>query len=714
MSQSTKTSKTTKKTTTKTTKTSSKRKSAPKRTSKAKTTKAAPKKAKVLATATDLEDEYQKLSKLEHVLARPDTYIGEVKKRDVELWVYNEKEKCMEKKMMKVSLGALKVVDEILVNARDVAVKNPGKVSRIDIKVNTDTGFIEVADDGPGIPVEIHKEWDQYIMEGIFGDFMAGSNFGDQTKITGGKNGLGSKCISPDTIVPTWDGILKRAQDITVDDKLIGDDGTIRHIKNITYGNGKMYEVEQMHKGESYKVNADHILTLHMPDHKVIFWNSTYNCWTVLWWDRKTNSMKRKRERIGDIPKIRCPECKTDLSGNLKRHYSRKHKGIDVPTTERKSPTETPKTKKALDAYRKLEKFCNGISDDNTVDISVQDYLSLKPTIQKRLAGFRGECVKWPKKEVDLDPYLLGLWLGDGLSSGYGYTCDGDHDTQIIEYVNQWCEEHRGILKKVAHCNYRISSIDNISKGGGNVYPNPLAEKLRQYNLLDNKHIPQEYLVNDRETRLKVLAGIIDSDGSVNRKGKRVIISQGLMHKQLIDDIAFLSRSLGYYSPVKIRNTSWTHKGVKKYGKCYKIRITGDLFGIPTLLPRKFTNDGEKSAKTTGQVRIRPVGVGEYVGFSIDSNERFVINDFTVTHNCTNAYSTTFYAETRDPIRQKKHSQTWSNNMESSTKPKITSWKGKSGVTIKFLLDWKRFGMSSITDGDFIKMIEKRVFEDLL
>lgn len=154
------------------------------------------------STGTAVEDEYKKLTKLEHVLQRPDTYIGEVKKKVIELWVYNEKEQEMQKENVDVSLGALKVTDEILVNARDVAVKcletpKAGVVTRIDVKVDVDAGTIEVSDDGPGIPVEKHKDWDdQYIMEGIFGDFMAGSNFGDEKKITGGKNGLGCKLTS--------------------------------------------------------------------------------------------------------------------------------------------------------------------------------------------------------------------------------------------------------------------------------------------------------------------------------------------------------------------------------------------------------------------------------------------------------------------------------------------------------------------------------------
>jgi DNA gyrase/topoisomerase IV subunit B len=684
-----------------------------------KTTKTTPKSKESKRESTVdidvLEDEYKKLTPLEHCLLRPDSYIGDVKKREVELWVYDNKNECMTTENIEVSLGAMKVVDEILVNARDMAVKFPGQLSKIDVKYDQTTGLLEITDDGPGIPVEMHKDWGKYVMEGIFGDFMAGSNFGKKKKICGGKNGYGSKCISPETLVPLWTGQYKFARDITINDKLIGDDGTIRNITNIIKGTGKMYQIDQIQKGESYVVNEDHILTLHMPDHKVIFWNSSCNGWSVLWWDHSTMNIKKKTETYKKSSII-CEECGIELSSNLKRHYNRIHKGISIPKTTRKSPTSVVPNIDDIDvmnAKKRLENFCDTIPNNNTFDISIQDYLKLNNTTQKRLAGLRGDCVNWDKKSVDLDPYILGLWLGDGYSSGYGYACDEQTDNIIIEYFSKWCDENQAIIKKVAHCTHRISSKHN--EGKIRSFQNPFTEKLRIYNLIENKHIPLEYLVNDRETRLKLLAGFIDSDGHVSREGTRISISQGLLHKQLINDVVFLARSLGFFCSIKIRNTSWSHKGIKKFGKCFSVNITGDIADIPTLLPRKKCKNNNYAAKThssrtTGQIKIKNIENGEFIGLTIDSNQRFLINDFTVTHNCTNAYSRTFYAETRDSTRQLKHVQTWTNNMSEVSKAKVTNWKGKSGVTIRFELDWKRFNMTHMDD-NFVKMLEKRVYD---
>ena len=665
----------------------------------------------VAAAAVCIEDEFKKLTSLEHVLERPDTYVGDTVKRGIELWVYNPVDECMEKKTIDISLGAMKVVDEILVNARDVSVKFPGQLKRIDVNYDKATGIIEVTDDGPGIPVEMHKEWNKYVMEGIFSDFRAGTNFGSKKKICGGKNGYGLKCISNDAPMISWDGKIKCAEELTLEDKLIGDDGTVRHIKHIVRGRGKMYKVTPMQKGDPYKVNDNHTLTLHVPDHKVIFWNAAKNGWGVWWWDHDNSCLRTKTERFGVNTTVKCLECNVDFASNLQRHYSRMHKDVPFPKKERSPPTkDAPDTPEAKAAYERLVDFCKTIPDNNIFDMCIQDYLKLNDTTQSRISGIRGECVQWPKKEVHFDPYLLGLWLGDGDTSSPTYTSD---EPEIVTYLYNWVQKtypdgniyiNRGkrSLTTRHECHYRISSKDR-----NNVF----VDLLKETGIFGNKHIPLDYLVNDRETRLKVLAGLIDSDGNLTRDGTRITIAQGMMHKQLALDIVFLARSLGFFCSIKVQNTSWTYEGEKRTGECYAMRITGQIADIPTLVPRKkCSNEHTHSPRTTGRIIIEEIEDGDYVGFEVDGNQRFVINDFTVTHNCTNAFSTMFYGESRDGSRQLKQSQTWTNNMSSVTPAKITSWKGKTGVTVRFQLDWKRFNMTEMDD-DFIRMLDKRVYD---
>jgi hypothetical protein len=77
---------------------------------------------------------------------------------------------------------------------------------------------------------------------------------------------------------------------------------------------------------------------------------------------------------------------------------------------------------------------------------------------------------------------------------------------------------------------------------------NPLKKQLEQYDLIRNKHIPIEFLMNDRTVRLQVLAGLIDTDGYVGNNGKRIMISQSKWN--IGRQIEFLAKSLGFIHPV--------------------------------------------------------------------------------------------------------------------------------------------------------------------
>ncbi|KUI63803.1 DNA topoisomerase 2 [Cytospora mali] len=141
-------------------------------------------------TATET---YQKLTQLEHIIKRPDTYIGSVERTDSQMWVYN-KEKClMEYKKISFVPGFYKIFDEILVNAADNKQRDKS-MSYIKVHIDREKGEISVENDGKGIPVEMHEKEGVYIPEMVFGHLLAGSNFDDNEKKTvGGRNGYGAK-----------------------------------------------------------------------------------------------------------------------------------------------------------------------------------------------------------------------------------------------------------------------------------------------------------------------------------------------------------------------------------------------------------------------------------------------------------------------------------------------------------------------------------------
>lgn len=140
-----------------------------------------------------IEEEYQILNPREHILVRPDSYVGSTKKITDEMWIYDTKKEQMVRKIITFSPALLKIFDEIIVNAMDHST-NFKEVKKIKVNIDRETGEISVWNNGPGIPVVIHKEHNMYIPELTFGNLLAGSNFDDSVdRFTGGRNGYGAK-----------------------------------------------------------------------------------------------------------------------------------------------------------------------------------------------------------------------------------------------------------------------------------------------------------------------------------------------------------------------------------------------------------------------------------------------------------------------------------------------------------------------------------------
>lgn len=141
-----------------------------------------------------IENAYQKKDPREHILLRPDTYIGSTKIVEEEMWVYNQEQNKMEKKMIKFSWALYNILDEILVNAMDHSTKTKIPMKSIKITVDTQKDEISVWNDGDGIPILKHSQYNLYVPELIFGELLSGSNFNDsEQRFTGGRNGYGAK-----------------------------------------------------------------------------------------------------------------------------------------------------------------------------------------------------------------------------------------------------------------------------------------------------------------------------------------------------------------------------------------------------------------------------------------------------------------------------------------------------------------------------------------
>ncbi|XP_058818092.1 DNA topoisomerase 2 [Topomyia yanbarensis] len=140
-----------------------------------------------------IEKIYQKKSQLEHILLRPDTYIGSVEHLKDTMWVYDTENSKMVQREITYVPGLYKIFDEILVNAADNKQRD-AKMSSIKIDINQETNTISIWNNGQGIPVVMHKEEKMYVPTMIFGHLLTSSNYNDEEeKVTGGRNGYGAK-----------------------------------------------------------------------------------------------------------------------------------------------------------------------------------------------------------------------------------------------------------------------------------------------------------------------------------------------------------------------------------------------------------------------------------------------------------------------------------------------------------------------------------------
>ena len=149
-----------------------------------------------------LAKQYQKKTDRQHILDNPDTYIGSVENVDADMWVFDEETQKIKLKTIEYIPGLYKLFDEGIVNCRDHVIRmiqskmiEKKFVTHIDIDINED-GTITLTNDGNGIDVAKHPEYDIWIPEMIFGHLRTSTNYNkDEKKIVGGKNGFGFKLV---------------------------------------------------------------------------------------------------------------------------------------------------------------------------------------------------------------------------------------------------------------------------------------------------------------------------------------------------------------------------------------------------------------------------------------------------------------------------------------------------------------------------------------
>ena len=469
-------------------------------------------------------------------------------------------------------------------------------------------------------------------------------------------------CLDPDTEILMWNSQIKPAKDIKIGDVLVGDDGKPRNVLSITSGEDNMYRID-MKKGGYYTVNSEHILTLKFIGHKQIYWRPSDKSWKVSYFDNKDFKIKEKMIRT------------TDSTNNNHFNASKLSKE---------------------EAFNQMKDFVDSLEFPAIFDIKISQFLSLPKYVQRKISCVKNSnCIEWKTQHIEMDPYILGIWLGDGNSNGTGIT------SADIEVIQEYCmyldkiscelvhdvnnkhedgsihenyhftvrkkgygfktaigdEDHcynncigcKTSGKKHSSCDWKFKKQDvnyEHFKGIANNGMvrndmNPWKETLKKINLFNNKHIPNNYIFNDRKTRLELLAGLVDTDGTVKYHDKKnktspfIEISQSKrLREHVILDISKLCNSLGYTTTIY----------QKKYNKTTKkgedmtdsiVRISGNnLHEIPMRVERKKIKEFNYQKDVyIADFKITHLGIGKFCGWSVDSNERFLLGDFTITHN---------------------------------------------------------------------------------
>ena len=198
--------------------------------------------------------------------------------------------------------------------------------------------------------------------------------------------------------------------------------------------------------------------------------------------------------------------------------------------------------------------------------------------------------VQFSYKKIELDPYLLGILLGDG-GFTQGSVSFSTTDMEILEQVRKALPSEV-FIKHVSRCDFRITN----GKRGGKT--NPISKELVRLGLFGlhsyEKFIPKQYLYNAIDVRLALLQGLLDTDATVPKPSSSTI-EYTSSSKQLTNDVVELVQSMGGNARIKSRVPKYVYKGERRNGRLnYRVNISLP----PEITPFRLTRKMEKYQTT--------------------------------------------------------------------------------------------------------------------
>jgi hypothetical protein len=254
------------------------------------------------------------------------------------------------------------------------------------------------------------------------------------------------------------------------------------------------------------------------------------------------------------------------------------------------------------------------------VIMTPEEYLGKSSFIKQHLTRVVSKGVESKDIFNGIPPYLLGLWLGDGRKQAFTILVNKEEEPELLHYL--------GMIAQMKNIPFELKKSDSSKivefafKG--------INQSLRDIGVYNNKHIPEQYLRSSIETRLQLLAGLIDSDGYSDKS--KNIIEIGLSKKHIVESIRFIALSCGI-------SCSNIQEATTNFGtKSYSVSLSGDLFRIPIITKKKSFEDYiPKTIGRRNKVSVEYLDKGDYVGIQVDGENdderKLILSDFTLSLN---------------------------------------------------------------------------------
>jgi hypothetical protein len=255
--------------------------------------------------------------------------------------------------------------------------------------------------------------------------------------------------------------------------------------------------------------------------------------------------------------------------------------------------------------------------------------------------------IEYSKKDLLIPPYILGTWLGDGTSRSTHLT---NIDEEIINSWREYAEDNDMIFSSYFYKTKCGTFKIKGKSGSGNGHTNHFLTGLTSYNLIQNKHIPQEYMESSIEDRLELLKGMMDTDGCTYSNGNCFEYCSKL--PELAQGLKLLAESLGY-------KCVFATKLNKKYGTTYCYVRFGSTDVAPFKLKRKLAK--VKIGQRAGGIRydhryiidVVPVETRPVKCIQVDSpDSSYLCANYIVTHNTVLSTCVVYFRATTNPFHK--------------------------------------------------------------